>query len=57
MEKTKQMGKEIKGEALLPDDGSVDVVEGDGDGDRLVLHHKHHVRLVRDHRSLLEVRT
>lgn len=40
-----------------PGDGGLHVVDGDGDGGRLALHHVHHVWLVQDDRGLLQVGT
>ena len=46
-----------QGDLPLPDDGCVDVVEGDGDADRLVFHHIDNVGLVNDHWGLLNIGT
>ena len=46
----------MSNDSLLPGDGCLDMVECDGDADRLVLHHVHHVGLIRDDRGLFKVR-
>lgn len=53
----KAVKSESGGSVPLPDDGSVDVIYGDCDCDRLVFNHINNIRFVDNHRSLLKVGT